>query len=245
MLDDRSPFARHRDLALGYWRQLLQQIDPVEREHHARRPGRARHVDRADAGMRHRAAHQDAVQHTRQYEISDELSLARQQPAVFAPQQRTPDVRVSCVVHWSTPRCRCASLRELPGEVQLCAAGLSIPHRNGARDGCQDRSILPLSLRHGSMMIPAARRDAAVREHIDNFRMPRSSPSSATATIACPTTRNSRRARSALVITPVKSPAMSRSCGPPGGWTEPDTRTTVQWPPAAIARFLTLPNRAR
>jgi hypothetical protein len=38
--------------------------------------------------MGNRAAHQNRVKHTRQDEIGDELPLARQQPAVFAPQQR-------------------------------------------------------------------------------------------------------------------------------------------------------------
>jgi len=68
----------------------------------------------------------DGVQHARQDEISDELPLACQQSAIFAPQQRAADVRVSDVVHWSNPHSRRASLWELPGEVQLRQAGLSV-----------------------------------------------------------------------------------------------------------------------
>jgi len=67
-----------------------------------RRRAGARQLDRADAGVRHRAAHQKGVQHPRQDEIGDELPLARQQPAVFAPQQRAPDIRGSDVAHRSS-----------------------------------------------------------------------------------------------------------------------------------------------
>ena len=82
----------------GHRRQQLQQVGAVEREHDAGRGSGARQVDRADAGVRHRAAHQDRVQHARQDEIGDELPLAGQQPAVFAPQQRAPDIGSSNVV---------------------------------------------------------------------------------------------------------------------------------------------------
>ena len=76
---------------LGHRRQQPQQIGAAQRQHHAGRRGRARQVDRADRRVRHRAADEDGVQHARQYEIGDELPLAGQQPAVFAPQQRAPD----------------------------------------------------------------------------------------------------------------------------------------------------------
>ena len=99
VLDDRGPFARHRDLALGHRRQQLQQIGAIERQHDAGHRGGARKVDRADAGMRRRAAHQHRVQHARQHQIGDELPLAGQKPAVFAPQERAPDKRECGVAH--------------------------------------------------------------------------------------------------------------------------------------------------
>ena len=118
VLDRRRPFARHRNLPLGHRRQQSQQIGAVEREHDAGHRRRSRQIDRADAGMRHRAAHEDRVQHSRQDEIGDELPLAGQQAPVFAPQQRAPDIRGSDVIHGSNLRCHRASLWELPAEVQ-------------------------------------------------------------------------------------------------------------------------------
>jgi hypothetical protein len=49
--------------------------------------------------MRYRAADQNRVQHPRQDEIGNELPLAPQQPAVFAPQQRAPDIKGAIVAH--------------------------------------------------------------------------------------------------------------------------------------------------
>ena len=58
----------------------------------------ARQIDRADAGMRNRAAHERRMQHARQNEIGDELPVAGQQPAVLAPQQRASDERSLAVI---------------------------------------------------------------------------------------------------------------------------------------------------
>ncbi len=57
VLDNRGPFRRQRNLSFGHRRQKLQQIAAVERLDHARRGLGARQIDRANAGMRHRAAH--------------------------------------------------------------------------------------------------------------------------------------------------------------------------------------------
>ena len=99
MLNDRGPFPRQRDLPLRHRRQQPQQIGAIQSEDYAGRRGGARQVDRANARMRYRAAHQNGVQHARQHEVGDELPLASQQPAVLAPQQRAAYIKGANVAH--------------------------------------------------------------------------------------------------------------------------------------------------
>jgi len=49
--------------------------------------------------MCNRAADESGVQHARQFQIGDELPLAGQQPAILAPQQRTPDLGAAALAH--------------------------------------------------------------------------------------------------------------------------------------------------
>jgi hypothetical protein len=90
-------------LAFGNRGQQPEQVGPVERRERTRHRSGAREVDRVNAGMCHRAAHQDGVHHPRQDEIGDEQPLAGQQATIFAPQQRAPDVGGPKVVHFRTP----------------------------------------------------------------------------------------------------------------------------------------------
>ncbi len=102
VLDGRFPFAGQRQLVVAHRRQRRPQLAAVEHQHHARRLLRARLVDRADARMRQRAAHEHGVQHPRQLQVGDVLPPAAEQAVVFPPQHRLPD-------ELRHPAFRCAS----------------------------------------------------------------------------------------------------------------------------------------
>ena len=110
MLDRGGPFARHRDLPLGNRRQQLQEIGAVQRVHDTRRRSGTAQIDTADAGMRQRAAHQHRMQHARQHQIGDELTLAGQQAPIFTAPQRAADIGRRDVAHLRSERRRCAVL---------------------------------------------------------------------------------------------------------------------------------------
>ena len=92
VLDLRGPFARQRQLGVGHRGNELRQLRAVQHIGDARRRGRARQVDRADAGMGDRAAHEHRMQHVGQLEIGDELAAAQQQAAVLAARHRASDI---------------------------------------------------------------------------------------------------------------------------------------------------------
>jgi hypothetical protein len=87
MLDGRRPFARRRDLPLGHRRKHRNRSAPLSAQITPGAAMAADKIDRANSGMRDRAAHQHRMQHARQHEIGDELPLTGQQPVVFAPRQ--------------------------------------------------------------------------------------------------------------------------------------------------------------
>jgi hypothetical protein len=70
-------------------------------------------------------ADKNGMQHAWQHEIGDELPLPGQQPIIFAPQQRAPDIRRIDVAHGLEPRCGGGSVRQLlvedqPIHVSMC-----------------------------------------------------------------------------------------------------------------------------
>src|SRR5436190_22514673 len=81
--------------------------------------------------MRERAAHEQRMRHARQYDVGDELSLPGQQPPVFPPQQRAPDIGSRDVAHAGSSTQRKAEIMRaldrlaLAVQVILCTSPLS------------------------------------------------------------------------------------------------------------------------
>ena len=87
----RAPLARQWQLLVLDRRNFFRQLKPAHDKAHARCRGSAAEVDRFDARMRHRTAHECDMQHSGQREIGDVLALAAQQALVLAPRNRLPD----------------------------------------------------------------------------------------------------------------------------------------------------------
>ena len=90
---------RHGGPPLAWQRKLLildrwNFLRELEAAHHEVHPGcsrGARKIDRPDARMRHRAAHERDMQHVRQGEVGDVLAPAAQEPVILATGNRLPD----------------------------------------------------------------------------------------------------------------------------------------------------------
>ncbi len=93
VLDQRRPFTRQRELRVRHRRQELQEIPAAQGTGDARRTARTRQIHGADARMGERASDEDRVQHVRQIEVGNELSLTGQQAMVLATRQRAADER--------------------------------------------------------------------------------------------------------------------------------------------------------
>ena len=91
VLDLRRPFARQRKLRVRHGRHHLHKLRAAERVDHAGRRRGARQIDRLDAPVRDRAAHEHGMQHVRQFEIGDELPAAGEQAPVFAARDGAAD----------------------------------------------------------------------------------------------------------------------------------------------------------
>ena len=92
VLDLRGPFPRQRQLGVGHRRKELGELRAVEHIGDARCRGRARQVDRANARMRHLAAHEHRMQRVGKLQIGHELAAAQQQAAVLATRHRASDI---------------------------------------------------------------------------------------------------------------------------------------------------------
>ncbi len=91
VLDLRGPLARQRELRVRHRRQELGEVGAAEHIGDAGRRGSAGQIDRADARVGDRAAHEGRVQHARQREIGDELPATGQQAMILAARDRTAD----------------------------------------------------------------------------------------------------------------------------------------------------------
>ena len=91
VLHQRRPFARQRQLGIRHRRQFADELWPGQHMENARRRGGARHVDRLDARVGLRAAHEDRMHHVRQFEIGNVLAAAGQEPPVLAPRHGAAD----------------------------------------------------------------------------------------------------------------------------------------------------------
>ena len=91
MLHKACPFARQRQLRVGYGRKQLGKFGAAQHIDHAWQRGRAREIDRPDARMGERAAHERRMQHARQLEVGDELSASRQQAPILAARDGAAD----------------------------------------------------------------------------------------------------------------------------------------------------------
>ena len=101
----RAPLARQWQLLILDRRNFFRQLKPAHDKAHARCRGSAAEVDRFDARMRHRTAHECDMQHSGQREIGDVLALPAQQPVIFPARHRLPDKTFVCARarHFSPP----------------------------------------------------------------------------------------------------------------------------------------------
>ena len=107
VLDLGGPFPRQRQLGVGDRREELGELGAVEHIGDARRRGRARQVDRANARVRHLAAHEHGMQRVGKLQIGHELAAAHQQAAVLAPRHRASDIFIA-LRHPQTPLYACS-----------------------------------------------------------------------------------------------------------------------------------------
>ena len=91
VLHQRRPFAGQRQLRVRHRRQLADKFWPGQHMENAGRRGGARHVDGLDTGVRVRAAHENRMQHMRQFEVGNVLPAAGQEPPVLAPRHGAAD----------------------------------------------------------------------------------------------------------------------------------------------------------
>ena len=98
VLHQRRPLARQRHLRIRHRRQHARELRSGQHKGNAGRCGCARHIDRLDARMRLRAAHEHRMQHVRQIEIGNVLAATGQEPPVLAPRHGAADERC-LIVH--------------------------------------------------------------------------------------------------------------------------------------------------
>ena len=135
VLDLRGPFPRQRQLGVGHRGKELGQLRAVQHIGDARRRGGARQVDRADARVRHLAAHEHRMQRVGQLQIGDELAAAQQQAAVLATRHRAADISAwsDIVFHLSDPALTLLAPHRLGGghhrRDDVLIAGATAQHR--------------------------------------------------------------------------------------------------------------------
>jgi hypothetical protein len=83
-----APLARERQLRARNRGRDPQKVGAGKHLYDARHRRSARDIDRPDAGMRDLAPDKDRMQHLRQREVRDELSLPGQQAPILAPRHR-------------------------------------------------------------------------------------------------------------------------------------------------------------
>ena len=123
----RAPFGGQRNLMVWHVRQQLRQRDPAHGKHHPGGGASRRQIDRADARMRQRAAHESRVEHARKLDVVDILSLAEQQSGVLPARHGAPDVTLHAFHHLPAAAAR-ASKIWWPGVVtsRRCSGNSSL-----------------------------------------------------------------------------------------------------------------------
>jgi hypothetical protein len=92
VLDLRGPFLRQRELGVGDGRQEAREVDAGERIDDAWRRGGAGKIDRADARMGKRAAHEGGVQHAGKAEVGDVEAAPGEEARVLTALEGAADV---------------------------------------------------------------------------------------------------------------------------------------------------------
>jgi len=118
-----APLARQADLMIGDRRQHPCELDATQHMNNSRHGGGTFEVDRPDAGMRQRAAHQRRMQHARQNKILDILSMTEQQPAVLASQHGPADEGLPCLL---------VQVTALPASLRIACVMTKLRRLHGA-----------------------------------------------------------------------------------------------------------------